>query len=91
MSVLDKWQSLKACHTWHHLVEDYKVVGRATHHLHSIVAIVAGVHLIAFAREEHNVRLEKIYLIVNPKYLIHISIRFYLLPYNASMTRIIVG
>jgi hypothetical protein len=38
-----------------------------THHLHGVIAVARGVHLVAALAEEQEVRLEELDLVVDPE------------------------
>ena len=69
--LLDAGQRLEPRHAGHHLVEDDQVVGALGGHVDGVVAVVAGVHLVAFAFEKEHVGLEQLHFVVDPEYLDH--------------------
>ncbi len=69
--LLDLGEGFEAGHAGHHLVEYDQVVGRFRGHVDGVVAVVAGLHLVAFLPEEEHVGLEQLHFVVYPEYLNH--------------------
>ena len=69
--LLDQRKRLEARHAGHHLVEDYQVVGCGAHHVDGVVTVVAGIHLVTLTLEKKDMRTQKLYLVIHPKYLNH--------------------
>ena len=69
--LLDLGERLESRHAGHHLVEDNQVVGLLGGHVDGVVAVVAGIDLVALLLEEEHVGLEQLDFVVDPEYLDH--------------------
>ena len=70
-NIFDKRQCFESCHSGHHLIKDNDIVSGLRCHIYSIVAVVAGIHLVPLALKEHNVRFQQLDFVINPKNLYH--------------------
>ena len=79
----------EARHAGHHLVKDDQIVGIFGRHVDGVVAVVAGVDLIALLLEEEDMRFEQFDFVVDPEYFDHASdglgiTKLVILPSNAK-------